>query len=238
MLSFLQFYRLDEKISKNTEVVSLTPERAYQIAKGEFERKGIDIDKDFPEFIKHFKLAKDRASEGYTKRKNMPVITTEQVKAFQHRLKNGTVDFRPPYSSKETSTNPFPEGLSGKEAQRFLEAGLKKFDGDENDDKVKSTLEKVAVKNLHPIQQQIYYNKALTFFTNYSVEGARSYLSTKPITIISKDGYIIDGHHRFVAAILLDPNLKVNVLRVQLNIKELLPLSKAYGDAIGNSRNH
>ena len=38
-------------------------------------------------------------------------------------------------------------------------------------------------------------------------------------------------------ALLLDSNMKVYVLEIDLPISKLLPLSIAYGDAIGNKRN-
>jgi hypothetical protein len=62
-------------------------------------------------------------------------------------------------------------------------------------------------------------------------------LGNKTFFITSADNFIIDGHHRWLSGIVLDPNLKVNTLSIDLPIKDLLPMATAYGDAIGNKRN-
>jgi hypothetical protein len=62
-------------------------------------------------------------------------------------------------------------------------------------------------------------------------------LGNKTFFITSADNFIIDGHHRWLSGIVLDPNLKVNTLSIDLPIKDLLPMAIAYGDAIGNKRN-
>ena len=55
--------------------------------------------------------------------------------------------------------------------------------------------------------------------------------------MVSKDDRIIDGHHRFLSAVLVDPAIQVTALEIDLPIKDLLPLTLAYTDAIGNVRN-
>ena len=57
------------------------------------------------------------------------------------------------------------------------------------------------------------------------------------IVKIKKDNRIIDGHHRFLTTVLINPKIKVNCLKIDLPIRELLPLTLAYTDAIGNVRN-
>ena len=49
----------------------------------------------------------------------------------------------------------------------------------------------------------------------------------KPV-IISKDGYILDGHHRVVALYNIDKNFKLKTLQVDLGIKDLLNITKEY----------
>jgi len=57
------------------------------------------------------------------------------------------------------------------------------------------------------------------------------------VFIMSKDLYIIDGHHRFLSGVLLDPNMQINALIIDLPIAKLLPLTLSYSDAVGNKRN-
>ena len=55
--------------------------------------------------------------------------------------------------------------------------------------------------------------------------------------VISSDNRIIDGHHRFLSAVLVDPGIKVSALEIDMPIRKLLPMTLAYTDAIGNVRN-
>lgn len=187
-----------------------------------------------PNFEKNFKLAQSKASIGKTRRKDMPVITDVDVKKFQQRLKDGHIDIHKPFSDDTSPSDPFPEGLSGKDAEKFLKSGLR--DGSKTDDMVKVSMKKETVKNLKPIQKQIYFDKAVGEMFKYGIEPTRSFLQ-KTTFITSSDNFIIDGHHRFIMAILLDPNITVNCLVVDLPINKLLPMAVAYGDAIGNKRN-
>jgi hypothetical protein len=166
----------------------------------------------------------------------MPVIQDFQVKQFQRRLKAGTLDIDKPFSEKTNKSNPYPEGLTGKEAEHFVQAGIKMHDGDKDDDKVKTSIKQVKLKDLIPIQQQIYFDKSMDGTAEFGRDGTIKFLKSSYF-IASSDLAIIDGHHRWLSGNLIDPNLKVPVLVIDLPIKELLPLSKAYGDAIGNKRN-
>ena len=50
---------------------------------------------------------------------------------------------------------------------------------------------------------------------------------SKPV-IISKDNYILDGHHRVAALYNLDKNFKLKTIKVGLGIKDLLKIAKEY----------
>jgi hypothetical protein len=51
----------------------------------------------------------------------------------------------------------------------------------------------------------------------------------KKMIIATKDGYLLDGHHRWASLLFLSPKNTVNVLRVDANIKDLVPISKNFG---------
>jgi hypothetical protein len=53
-------------------------------------------------------------------------------------------------------------------------------------------------------------------------------MSTKPF-IVSKDNYVFDGHHRWLAILNRDPHYSVNTYRVNLPIKDLLDMAKKFG---------
>lgn len=215
--------------SGKMELVNITLEQAREYVK----QKGV-LDQ-IPNFDKHFKFAQDKAGTGRTQRKDMPVINDDDVREFQQRLKDGNLDIRKPFSPTTDTANPFPEGLSGYEAQDFLERGLK--DGSKTDDIISISITHKKVGVLKPIQKQIYFDKSIDACAKFGIEGTKKFLTTKTFFITSSDDYIIDGHHRFLSGILINPNMQVNCLSIDLPIQKLLPLSTAYGDAIGNERN-
>ena len=53
-------------------------------------------------------------------------------------------------------------------------------------------------------------------------------ISTKPF-IISKDNYVFDGHHRWLALLNRDPHYSVDTYRVNLPIKDLLDMAGKFG---------
>lgn len=55
-----------------------------------------------------------------------------------------------------------------------------------------------------------------------------SIISTKPF-IVSKDNYVFDGHHRWLALLNRDPHFSVEVYRVNLLLKDLLNMAKKFG---------
>lgn len=192
--------------------------------------------KELPNFNVNYKLAKERASYGWALRRDMPVITSRDVHEFQNRLQQGFIDLKAPFAPG-TGRNPFPTGLSGKQAEQWLENGLAKYDGDANDDRVTVKSKRVEVGSLKPIQKQIYVDKAVAMLARGTLDSTRSFLQNQTTYITSSDGYIIDGHHRYLAAILLNPNMKVQTIAIDLPIKILVKLALAYGDSIGNKRN-
>ena len=55
-------------------------------------------------------------------------------------------------------------------------------------------------------------------------------------SIVSKDGHILDGHHRYAATLFADPNAKIIGIEADLGIGDLVPVLRALGDAYGNKR--
>lgn len=217
------------------ELVKISPSKAREYAEMKFEENKRDLDEEIPNFDKNFVLAQEKASMGKTQRKDMPVIDTDDVKDLQQRLKDGKLDLNKPFAKTTNPSDPFPEGLSGWKAKDFLERG--KQDGEEKDDQVNYRLVMVPVGKLKPIQKQVYFDKSIDATAANGAEGTSKFLSSKSILIASNDLFIIDGHHRFLSGVILNPNLKVPVLMIELPIDKLLPLSLAYGDALGNKRN-
>lgn len=216
------------------EVVKTSLAVARKYAEGLFNKKGLDIDKEIPKFDENYAKVQSLVGMGRTKRKDMPVIEIEDVKKLQYRLEHGHIDVEEP-KNPEFKKNPFPEGLSGKTAQAWLDSGLhdKSFD----DDRVKVTMGTEVVSNLKPIQKQIYFDKSMKASVDNGIKSTINFLKNISILICSSDNFIIDGHHRYLSGIIIDHTMKVKVIKIDLPIKELLPLLISYGDSIGNKRN-
>ena len=54
--------------------------------------------------------------------------------------------------------------------------------------------------------------------------------------VISDDGHILDGHHRWAATMLANPQAEIKGTQVGLPIAQLIPVLRAAGDAYGNPR--
>ena len=194
------------------------------------DRLGLNI----PNLEQNLEIAHDLFGMGKTKRKDMPVIDDKDVKDFQMHLKDGFIDLTDPWSDRTDPSDPFPQGLNDKEAAKFMSNGIR--DKFKPDDVVKTQLKLVAAKDLIPIQAQVYVDKSVGSMAKFGIESSKKFLEST-ILVISSDYRIIDGHHRFLSALLLDPNMKLKCLEVDLPIKILLPLARAYSDAKGNQRN-
>ena len=186
-------------------------------------------------FDQNFLAAQQAARGGVTNRRDMPVISTKYVKDLQARLEHGYIDLNTPYAPR-TGQNPFPDGLKGEQAQQWLQNGLKKFDGDKDDDWVSAVISVSRLRDLKPVQRQIYFDKSIKSIAKKGVRGMISKLEDT-ILISSQDKYLIDGHHRWLAGCLINPKMSVQTLMIDLPMGKLLPLTLTYTDAIGKERN-
>ena len=200
--------------------------------------KDFDIEKEIPNFQKNYEYAQKLAKGGFAQRKDMPVIDNRDIKLLQKRLKKGAIDIARPFADNEVPDDPFPQGLDKSTGKEWVKGGLAKNDGDAKDDVVDVKIKSVAVGNLKPIQSQIYFDKSIRNVASFGAQGTKDFSSSKNnFYVISSDNRIIDGHHRFLSAVLVDPKIKVTALEIDLPIKDLLPLTLSYTDAIGNVRN-
>jgi hypothetical protein len=220
------------------ELLSTSINVAKSYAKKMFEKGGHDFEKQMPDFDRNYTLAQRSAKLGFAQRKDMPVISNNDVRLLQKRLSSGSIDINKPFAKNELPDDPYPQGLDQKTGKVWVNSGLAKADGDPKDDIVKVSNEKIAVGNLKPIQAQIYFDKSIAKVSRDGVESSLNFLTSKNNNfVVSKDNRIIDGHHRFLTTVLINPKIKVNCLKIDLPIRELLPLTLAYTDAIGNVRN-
>ena len=100
--------------------------------------------------------------------------------------------------------------------QAFLNMGLKPFDGDAEDDKVKVEPDNIPVENLVPTQSQIGLADSLGYLSANDPAGAGKIAKLKgsPANVggrivVANGRYIIDGHHRWSQVYLLNPKAKI-----------------------------
>lgn len=98
-------------------------------------------------------------------------------------------------------------------ANHAISGGMR--DGSKPDDQVPGKKVSIAVKNLKAAQTEIIASKAVSM--------ALAVMLGDPIkiggdlgAIISNDNYIMDGHHRWAASFLCDPNAKVQATQIDL----------------------
>lgn len=121
----------------------------------------------------------------------------------------------------------FPNPVTSALAKVFLTKGQR--DGNPKDDVIKTTDVSIASSQLMPTQSEIFMGKVIGMAVGGVAGGDLK-------AVISKDNYILDGHHRWAATMLANPSAKVGGIKADLGIGDLVPVLRALGDALGNAR--
>ena len=129
--------------------------------------------------------------------------------------------------TKEIRASEFPNPLSDRLKAIFQKKG--EMDGDPSDDIVKTKSKSWGARKLHPSQSEIFLGKALGMAVGGVKGGDLG-------SMVSKDRRILDGHHRWAATMLADPSAKITGIEADLGIGDLVPVLRALGDSIGNTR--
>jgi hypothetical protein len=128
--------------------------------------------------------------------------------------------------TKEIDPSKFSNDGPKKDTEYFKKG---KKDGDFNDDVIETKRFSIPAKSLKPSQDAIYLSKALDMAINNIVGGDLN-------AMVSRDNYILDGHHRWAATMFGNPNAKVQGMQSNLTIGDLVPVLRKAGDALGNER--
>lgn len=91
------------------------------------------------------------------------------------------------------------------------------------------------VASLKPMQKEVIPAKALGMAIGYLLNGKPSLDDME--AIVSSDNYIMDGHHRWAAATLIDPNKQVKVARIGIPASQLVTALNLWTKAKGRSGN-
>lgn len=214
----------------NVASVPLAKARTY--AAKTFEKHSKNLAEEIPDFDQNY-VALQKATKKALDipRIDMPVIEPADMKKFMSRVRKGHIDiFKPFVKGKEW----FPKDLTkGPRGEEFLTLGIQ--DGDPDDDKLPAKRRKWAANRLKPTQSQIWLEKLIVNIAKFGQPTSSSPIA-KATIIVSKEGYILDGHHRYGQAMLANPTLGLDAILIPLDIKTLLKMGRSYGNAVGNQQ--
>jgi hypothetical protein len=198
---------------------------------------GVDPKDDLGNYPHNINLLK--SSMQYAKnipRDQMPVIEPKDIKKFEKDLTSGRVDIFAPWAKEHLERYGLFAWEKSKKPmfndKHYIELGI--ADGAGSDDVVQARIEYIPVKKLKPLQGEIWFHKVIGNLLYWGIPKQGGVLTDKAIVIVSKEGYILDGHHRFGQAMTANPNLKLKALRVPLDIDLLLKVGRSYGSALGH----
>lgn len=215
----------------NIAKIPLDKARAY--AEKMFNSAGKNLDELLPDFDTNYNNLQKACGKAIDiPRIEMPVIEPEDIKKFQNDLAKGKVDIFAPFARGKLVA---PKNLDKdrSEAKKWIRLGY--ADGDETDDKLKGKLTKVSANKLIPTQSQIWLEKVITNIIKFGLPKAGSPVSEATL-IASKEGYILDGHHRYGQAMIGNPTLKMRALIIPIDIKTLVKIARSYGNYLGNQQ--
>ena len=86
---------------------------------------------------------------------------------------------------------------------------------------VEHTTTELPVSDLKPSQHSLDLDKVTRLLNNPSDA------LSKPL-LVSQDHYILDGHHRWLALLNMDPHAEVPVYKMSVNFPELLKATQEY----------
>jgi len=229
-----QQYKINPTKKHNTKNLNIsnTPlPIAETYATNSFRNSGKNLDDEIPDFDRNYGLTQDYI-QNYSKdipRDRMPVIEPSDIQEFDHKLEGGYIDIFKPYAMSHPY---FPKTFKSDKARKgWVLLGQK--DGNPTDDVIEAQILRVPAKDLKPLQSQIWLDKICNNIKKHGKPRVGSPVVNTTI-ITSEEGYILDGHHRWGQVMVSNPNLKMKVLRVPLDIDTLLKVGKSYGEAVGN----
>jgi len=224
--------RLDNpKYTLNVATTPLTTARSY--AEQQFAAAGKSLDQELPEFDRNYRaLQRAAAAAPDIPRIEMPVIEPTDFPTFESALRTGDLDLFQPFTrGRFVSVGRKWRAMQPKAGKEWIELGVK--DGHVTDDIVPAEVTRIPADELLPTQGQIWLEKLIGSIIEWGKPTARSRILDATI-IVSEEGYILDGHHRYGQVMLAAPHLRLKALYVPLSIDFLLEVGRGYGAALGN----
>ncbi len=191
------------------DISKISVRKAVDYAVEQFAKVGIDLLKEIPHFERNVEALKQKMTFALDiPRDEMPVIEPEDIRQFVKDIQGGFVDIFAPWADlKELRAlshfEKFPEMLGGDKGKLWTSLGQR--DGDPFDDQVQARIEMIPVRELKPLQSEIFFDKLVGSLPKFGIPKPGGFLATSAIIIVSEEGFILDGHHRYGQALLTDP---------------------------------
>jgi hypothetical protein len=118
-------------------------------------------------------------------------------------------------------------GIKRKDMPQIPANRRAQFLADMADKGIETTLDKVEAGKLKPSQSEISATKTARLYEHFKADG----IPTDKAILVSKDGFVVDGHHHWAAAAamgLMGKNSTIPVIRMNVNIREALAASKQW----------
>lgn len=223
---------IEEGKNYSLNVAKLSVKKAKEYAENMFSAANKSLYDEIPNFEENYLKLQNSCKKAIdVPRIEMPVIEPDDMDRFVDDISKGRVDIFKPYAM---GSEYFPKDLKGgKEGAEFLQLGTK--DAEHKDDVIPAQRKKIMANKLLPTQSQIWLEKLIKNIIKFGVPTQGSPITTATI-IVSKEGYILDGHHRYGQAMLTNPTLKLDAIFVPMDIKLLLKVGRSYGNALGNKQ--
>ena len=127
-------------------------------------------------------------------------------------------------------------GIARKDMPQVPSERRNEFLADLAKDGVKTTEENIDPKTLKPVQKEISGSRSGAIYMRYKENGA---IPDQERILVSSDGYVIDGHHTWGAAVAFsfdDSRAELPVYRIDLTAKEALSAANDWADSKGLAR--
>jgi hypothetical protein len=124
-------------------------------------------------------------------------------------------------------------GIARKDMPQIPAERRDEFLGDLAKEGVKTTEEEIDPRTLKPIQKEVSGSRSGAIYMRYKEEGA---IPEQQRILISKDGFVIDGHHTWGAAVAFafeNDGAKLPVYRIDMTAEDALSRATTWGDAAG-----
>ena len=124
-------------------------------------------------------------------------------------------------------------GIARKDMPQIDKDLRPEFLDDLEKDGITSEKEKVDPKTLKPIQKEVSGSRSGAIYNKYREKGK---IPKQDRILISKDGFVIDGHHTWAASVAFsfdNPSAEIPVYRLSVNAQEALDASLAWTQSKG-----